>query len=759
MSHSIYKKLCLPVTLYSAWKTVKAKNSAGGIDGQSVAAFEENLKENLDALKKELLAKTWNPEPYLRIDIPKKNHEKRQLGLLSVRDKIVQQAIKSLIEPRFEKIFINNSYGYRPGKGPVKAIRRVNHFLAQMKNGWIAKLDIDNYFDTIPHDQLFSRLSAFLGEPDIVRLIELCTQMGMVNQQMQWNNITKGVPQGAVLSPLLANFYLHSFDQFVVTKTAAYIRYADDFVVIADSEANLACLVEEIKNKLSSKYLLQLNQPEIQPIEKGVEFLGIWIRKDELTLSPKKLEDLKKRIETLDLTNNTFQETALESLAGIKNYYGKLLPNDLLKELDITLVSRIFHIIQSHLKDIPNKTTLKEELKKISYFSVETNLSQNLLIKDFESFYLKYKVQLSDKPKTKNIDNKKLIDQKKQEYRKRENEGSEWIISTPGCFIARSNQGIIVRLKGKNIYKKPSSSLKHLTVIGKGISLSSDTLSFCTKHNIPIDFFDSKGTHFATLCSPTYINRDLWERQVNMSVCKKKYLARRILEGKLKNQLNLIKYYHKYHKNESETVALAFPDTVLRIEKSLQQMKEAEKQILDENYAQQFMGFEAHAANAYWEFLRLLMLDDQIDFQARIRQGANDLFNSLLNYGYAIMYARIWNAVIAKGLNPSVSVLHVPQEKKPTLVYDLIEIFRAQAVDRVVISLVQKGEPLKMKGDLLSEPTKKLLIQNVIERINRYEKYRGEEIPFTEIIKKQIREVVQFIMDETNSFKPYIAKW
>ena len=133
--------------------------------------------------------------------------------------------------------------------------------------------------------------------------------------------------------------------------------------------------------------------------------------------------------------------------------------------------------------------------------------------------------------------------------------------------------------------------------------------------------------------------------------------------------------------------------------------------------------------------------------------------NSMLNYGYAILYARVWKTVLAQKLNPSLSVLHASQPGKPTFVYDIVELFRAQAVDRVVIALIQKGEPLKMTKNMLSEPTKKILVQNLLERLNRYEKYRGEEIQFVEIIRRQVREIADFISGESKNYKPYIAKW
>ena len=131
----------------------------------------------------------------------------------------------------------------------------------------------------------------------------------------------------------------------------------------------------------------------------------------------------------------------------------------------------------------------------------------------------------------------------------------------------------------------------------------------------------------------------------------------------------------------------------------------------------------------------------------------------MLNYGYAIVYPRVLQAILRAGLNPGIGVLHTFQKDKPTLAFDLIEIFRSQAVDRVVISMVQKREPIGMDKGLLNESTKKLLIQNILERLNKYEKFRSKEVPFISIIGIQAKEITSFIMNQNKSFKPYIFKW
>lgn len=146
-----------------------------------------------------------------------------------------------------------------------------------------------------------------------------------------------------------------------------------------------------------------------------------------------------------------------------------------------------------------------------------------------------------------------------------------------------------------------------------------------------------------------------------------------------------------------------------------------------------------YAAIRYWDFIRELISDDDVDFGQREHQGAKDLFNSMLNYGYAILYVRVWQALLAAKLNPYNSIIHARQEGKPTLVYDMVEIFRSQIVDRVVISLIQKGQDLEVRNGLLTDKTRQLLVKSVMERLARYEKYQGEEIKMEQIILRQAK--------------------
>lgn len=757
---SLYDTVTTYHALQNAWRIVRAKNAAGGIDGYNVAAFERNLHDNLNQLHSQLASGQWTPEPYLNIEIPKNETEKRKLGLLCIRDKIVQQAIKSGIEPRMEKLFLNISYGYRPEKSAERAIRRTMHDLKKLKGGYIAKLDIDDFFDNIRHERLFSRLKNWLKDNRLLQLIQLCIQMGQVTSNLKWNDVTQGVPQGAVLSPLLANFYLHPFDQFVKAKAPVYIRYADDFIIAAHTEVEVNELIDLLQTVLNEQFFLKLNPAVVKKTDEGVEFLGMVVTDTHVTVTKKKKEDLKERIRSLTFSHGSLSGESQKTLAGIRNYYAKLIDEEMLKELDCELMQRLQDLIKRNLRHIASAKILTENLQALEFFSTDSNRRHQQLVQQLCSTYVVYlnrKKQTQSQNQSQPATKEKLIKLKKKQYQKLESAGAELVVSTPGSYIGASYKSIVVKQLGK-VIGKSTEALRHITVIGKGISLSSNALMFCMNRKIPIDFFDGRGTQYASVLTPQFVDGTLWTQQSQLPLARKVELASQIIIGKMKNQLNLIKYYHKYHKDVlGNALGEKYVESVLKLKRTLEKAKQYDR--TDEQYAKGIMAIEAQGALAYWDYIRTLLSDDKINFERRERQGATDLLNVMLNYGYAILYSRVWKTILAAKLNPSIGILHAPQHGKPTLVYDVVEIFRPQMVDRVVISLVQKNVSLKVKDGLLNEPTKRTLIRSILDRLNRYEKYRKEELTLAQILFRQSQEIAKYIAGEAETFKPYVAKW
>lgn len=742
----LFKTLGSIDLLQVAWKIVSRKKSAGGIDAMTLTEYDRHLARNLKRLSAQLECRKWVPKPYLSVKIPKKETEFRSLNLLTVEDKIVQQAIKILIEPILEKDFCSCSYAYRPGRGHLKAVRRALHECKQRKNVWYAKLDIDDFFDNIDHAILFGFLRSFVKDTEICRLVELCMQMGQVDSSMKWSHREKGIPQGGILSPILSNLYLNTFDRFVQSQNPAYVRYADDFVIWGEDESNILSLCDSVVNYLQQHLKLSLNQPLVGMTHDGFEFLGLHLNDKGATISEAKRDKLRERISQFDIVDGRISDKYIESLSGIRRYYLAVLSESDALPLQDALYETLVKWVVAHpeysksalhvlFSELPCMESGDREQKRWIARVVKEGISQRHQNAEGESR------------------NQKLIRARKLEYQRREGDNSELVVSSFGYFIGLSNRGITLKRKGERIPIPPSSALKHITIMSNGVSISSNAISYCMEKGIPIDFFSGYNTHIASIISPKFLQTTLWPVQAALDLEKRTYIGKKIIQGKLRNQLNLIKYFHKYHK----TVVQLEPD-FMRIQKRFLSTIEAVKSIASTNrYKEELMAQEAQGAVLYWEYIKLLIADDDVGFGCRDTRGASDLVNVMLNTGYSLLYPRVWQSILRHHLNPYMGFVHY-QEGNANLVFDMIELFRSQAVDRVVISMIQKGERLVLSDGRLDAESRALLVQNVFGRMNRYEKYRGKEHRFLDIIDFQMKELISY-MTEGNTYYPYIAKW
>lgn len=753
-----FNTLCQIPHLHLAWNLVKAKGSVGGIDGMTIIEFEHDKRKEIPKLAEELKAGIWKPQPYMEIEVMKTKNpdEIRKLGMTAIRDKIVQHAIKSIIEPRYEKIFLGNSYGYRPGKGATKAIRRVLAECCKKQYKYVLRLDIDNFFDTIDHEILQKRLIATGTEAEIVRLIMLCVKMGKVKQNSrEWVETEYGTPQGAVLSPILSNLYLHSFDQFAVSKNVPYVRYADDFLFLTETREQAEEILSKTEAHLKEKLKLSLNQPpEIIELNDGFDFLGITVKDKKATITEKKKADLTDRINVLDFNIDGFPMKSQRIWEGISNYYGKLLPQVDLEYFDSILMKRLITIIHQNVGSFGSKANLQFALSTFSFLSLQYQLKKKQFTSELVAEYIGEKLKERQTVDAKK--NRKLIQERKKEYRKLEAATSGLLVNKPGMFLGLTSRGVTISRKGKVVAQHHPDNISQIVITGQGVSMSSNLISFCLNRKIPIDFFDNQGTHLGSIINSKYMQNTLWAKQAGADTLLRNTIALGIIEGKIKNQHALLKYFNKYHKSHYPQLQPKM-EMMEEVAERFRQWRKLAKPS-NEGFLKELIGHEAQVAIRYWDYIRELFSDDNVSFAQREHQGAKDLVNSMLNYGYAILYVRIWQALLAAKLNPFESLIHAQREGKPTLVYDMIEIFRSQVVDRVVISLVQKGQDLEVRNGLLTDATRQLLVKSVMERLARYEKYRGEEIKMEQIILRQAKLLAK-AFEGTDKFKPYVAKW
>jgi RNA-directed DNA polymerase len=241
---SLIDKIHPERTLSAAFSQVAANEGAAGVDHVTIAMFQGHLEENLKRLHEQLQDGTYRPQAIRRHYIPKPgSQEKRPLGIPTVRDRVVQTALRMALEPIFEHEFAEHSYGFRPGRGCKDALRRVDELL-KAGFGYIVDADLKSYFDTIPHDRLMALVGQKVSDGRVLSLIEAFLKQGVLDDLREWTP-EMGSPQGAVISPLLSNIYLNPLDHRMAQDGFEMVRYADDFVILCRSpdEASRALTV------------------------------------------------------------------------------------------------------------------------------------------------------------------------------------------------------------------------------------------------------------------------------------------------------------------------------------------------------------------------------------------------------------------------------------------------------------------------------------------------------------------------------------
>ncbi len=757
----VFQLVCTESNLKEAWLKVKAKGAQGGIDGLGVADFARDEGHNLKALREELLENRYTPEPYKRIHIPKFDGtgEKRPLGLPAVRDKIVQEAVRAVIEPLFESEFLDSSYAYRSGKGSYKAIRRVIHYISQGYN-WIARCDVDRFFDTLSHPVLLKLLSHKITDTAVMHLIKLWIKMGVVEGRGGWRDTLCGIPQGAVISPLLANVYLHPLDVEMASRDYAYIRYADDFCLLSRSKPETERAVAQAKRFLEQRLKLSLDECTITNTAHGFSFLGIHYYRGNLDIAQNKKGKFKEKLAYTFRAGKTVSLPQLvikanEITTGWRQYYARLLKPPKQEYLRQLLLDNLALVVKEKLKngELRNYKEARSGLEGLIWGEGAEN---QRFIKDIIAQARKLLTQ-EQACKLGLKDVSRAVAGKKRKYQRLQARECDLLVSTHGAFIGKRSRQVVVKCQGKLLRRVPEIALKQIIIISRDVSLSSDVIKHCTEKSIPIHFLTPDGKPYALIYSPLYPTLDLGLDQLNACRgAKGMDIAKRFVLGKLKNQVNLIKYCSKYRKGWDTDFAEMFDQFVKEMQGFCREVKAVDDHDPDTARGKLF-SIEGRAASSYWKMFETVV-NNKVEFAGRERRGASDLVNSMLNYGYGVLYPRIWLALSLAGLNLRLSFLHKEQPNKPTLVYDLIEEFRQGVVDRAIISLINRERELKLEGVLLSRKTRDKVAVAVLERLNTPLKFRGRNLSLAGIINHQARQLAACIKGE-GAYKPFIAKW
>jgi len=296
--YSLMDKVFAPDTLEAAWEKVLGNEGGAGVDGQSIKRFEAHAELYLTELSTALRNGSYQPQPIRRVEIPKGDGRTRPLGIPTVKDRIVQTAVKFALEPIFEAMFRPTSYGFRPGCGCRDALREVAQLIAD-DYAYVVDADFESYFDSIPQERLMQRVEERVSDGRILALLRSWLKQDIMHGLQRWTPIA-GTPQGAVISPLLANIYLHPLDDLMAARGHRMVRYADDFVVLCKSREEADAALAEIRAWVAENGLrLHPDKTHVGDCRRrgeGFEFLGYRFEDEKRFVRKKSLNRFKDSI-------------------------------------------------------------------------------------------------------------------------------------------------------------------------------------------------------------------------------------------------------------------------------------------------------------------------------------------------------------------------------------------------------------------------------------------------------------------------------
>ena len=355
--YSLDDKVWKLENLQRAVEKVAAGKSPKKADGRKCRSYAEQSAQRLPPLQRRLQAGSYEPKPAQRVWIPKLgSKELRPLGVPPVENRVVEMALRNVLEPIFEHTFAADSYGFRPGRGAKDALRRVDALL-KTGRGWVVDADLKGYFDSIPQDKLMAAVGAQVADGAVLELIQRFLKQGVLESGKGWSPTDKGTPQGGVLSPLLANIYLNPLDHVMARKGWEMIRYADDFIILCKSQEQAQQALQEVGQWVEQAGLI-LHPTKTRIVDAsqagGFDFLGYhfergmkWPREKSLAKFKEAIRQKTKRTRPGSMTQ--IIEESNRTLRGWINYFKHSIAN-IFPDLDGWVRGRLRTILRKRHK-------------------------------------------------------------------------------------------------------------------------------------------------------------------------------------------------------------------------------------------------------------------------------------------------------------------------------------------------------------------------------------------------------------------------
>ena len=369
IAYGLLEFIVSPTNLNAAYLQVKRNKGAGGVDKMQVESLQDYLATHKEELLTSIQRGKYCPNPVRRVEIPKENGSKRQLGIPTLVDRVIQQAICQVLTPIYEPEFSDNSYGFRPKRNAHQALRQCQQYITQGYS-YAVDIDLEKFFDKVNHSKLIEVLSRKVKDGRVISLIHKYLNAGVMTRH-KFEPSEQGVPQGGPLSPLLSNIMLNELDKELESRGHKFARYADDMVILCRSRRSAQRTLESITSFIENKLFLRVNKEKSKVCHiREVKFLGYSFYKHKgegrLRIHPKSVEKMKAKIKTLTTRNNGWGNerrklTLKQYITGWVQYFKLADMDKLLVRIDKWYRRRLRMVIWKQWKRI--KTRLKNLMK------------------------------------------------------------------------------------------------------------------------------------------------------------------------------------------------------------------------------------------------------------------------------------------------------------------------------------------------------------------------------------------------------------
>lgn len=357
IGEQLMEEVCERENCKQALARVKSNKGSAGVDGMIVQQMPEFLKQYWPVIREQLLSGTYKPQPVKRVEIPKPDGGIRKLGIPTVLDRFIQQAMMQVLQRRWDRTFSEHSYGFRPGRSAHQAVEQAQKYIAEGYR-WVVDLDLEKFFDRVNHDRLMAKIAERVGDKRMLKLIRAFLTVGVLEEGLV-NPVDEGTPQGGPLSPLLSNIVLDEFDRELEQRGLRFARYADDSNIYVRSKRAGERVMDSLKRFLMTKLKLKVNELKsavAQPWER--KFLGFSFtanREPKRRIAPKAVDRFKERVR--ELTSRT-KGVSIEQMAedlnrylrGWIGYFGKCETPSVLEGLEKWIRRRLRSVVWKQWK-------------------------------------------------------------------------------------------------------------------------------------------------------------------------------------------------------------------------------------------------------------------------------------------------------------------------------------------------------------------------------------------------------------------------